>query len=208
MAWHIKKSLEERRSGKLLAVLSTTSTKSLEMCTSYAHNSSHLSKLHCTFFSIFSSNTVAQHNRLNEVRYCTSFHCIAVCSGWGLWISKEQCLFWETAVILVCTFHQYKLETRVLWLSGVFVLGIKSGFSRRQSQVFLWITDCWHNELYSAILYVLTRYIKCKKRFFFPTIPPSISFRFSSLGSQGCLSLFHLPKIRGFFFHFKSCCLF
>lgn len=161
------------------------------------------------FFPFSPPTQLPVHNRLNEVRYCTSFHCIAVCSGWGLWISKEQCLFWETAVILVCTFHQYKLETRVLWLSGVFVLGIKSGFSRRQSQVFLWITDCWHNELYSAILYVLTRYIKCKKRFFFPTIPPSISFRFSSLGSQGCLSLFHLPKIRGFFFfHFKSCCLF
>lgn len=151
------------------------------------------------FFPLSPPTQLPVHNRLNEVRYCTSFHCIAVCSGWGLWISKEQCLFWETAVILVCTFHQYKLETRVLWLSGVFVLGIKSGFSRRQSQAFLWITDCWHNELYSAILYVLTRYIKCKKRFFFPTIPPSISFRFSSLGSQGAWACSTYQRLEDFF---------
>lgn len=85
MAWHIKKSLEERRSSKLLAVLSTTSTKSLEMCTSCVHNSSHLSKLHCTFFSTFSSNTVAstQQTKWGTILYELPLYC---------------CLFWLRSV--------------------------------------------------------------------------------------------------------------
>lgn len=153
------------------------------------------------FFPFSPPTQLPVHNRLNEVWYCTSFHCIAVCSGWGL--DFKRAVFVLRDCSNSCLYlSSVQTRNKGIMLSGVFVLGIKSGFSRRQSQVFLWITDCWHNELYSAILYVLTRYIKCKKRFFFPTIPPSISFRFSSLGSQGCLSLFHLPKIRGFFFSF------
>lgn len=71
-----------------------------------SHLSSVKSHFACVFFTYFliTNTAVSKHREAstgNEGWYCISFFCIVVESGWGLWISKEQHLYWQTAVLSV-----------------------------------------------------------------------------------------------------------
>lgn len=95
---------------------------------------------------------------VNEGWYCTSIYCMAVYSGWALWISKEQCLYWEAVVSLVCDSfinRDYKHRTYgyMVFLLGTFWI---TPFKQEAHEMLLWIKDV-RNTNFSASAVVLLK---------------------------------------------------
>lgn len=188
----------------MLAVLSTTSTKSPETCTSCAHNFLHLSRLHCAvcFFHLLLQHC-CQYTREGGAEWGTILYELPL----------YRCLFWlrsvdfKRAVFVLRDCNDSCLELSWVDTENKVLRVIGCVCARN---ILEWrldkttITKCSYE-------WKTVKILGSSQVFFFMlfrAMQPSISSCLSRSGSQGCWSPSQLPKRRGIKFFFKSCYFF